>query len=64
MTIWSRPVGTGRQPVADDLLGATTCVHVGGVDEVATTLDEQVELFVSGRLVALVAERHRAEALR
>ena len=56
--------GTGRQPPADDLLGTPACVHVGRVDEVPATLDEQVELLVSGLLVALVAERHRAEALR
>ena len=39
-------------------------VHVGGVDEVPAALDEQIELRMRGLLVALVAERHRAQALR
>ena len=53
-----------RQPTADDLLRHAPRVHVGGVDEVAAPLDEPVELSVRHLLGALVAERHRADALR
>jgi len=38
--------------------------NVGSVDEVPAALDEQVQLRMGGLLVALVAERHRAEASR
>ena len=54
----------GRQPATNNLLRQTPGVHVGGVDEVPPALDEPVELSVRHLLAALVAERHRAQALR
>ena len=57
------PVPVG-QPPPDDLLRHPAGVDVCGVDEVAAELDETVELGPRDLLAALVAERHRAQALR
>ncbi|MBB4744039.1 hypothetical protein BJY16_007498 [Actinoplanes octamycinicus] len=35
--------GPSGQPAADDLLGRTAAVHIGGVDEIAAGIDVPVE---------------------
>ncbi len=54
--------------VADDLLGVALGVEVGGVDEVATEVDEPVDdlfgLLHTGAPAEVLAERHGSEAQR
>jgi hypothetical protein len=49
------------EPAADDLLGRPVRVHVRRVHEVAARLEVAIEHRVTGRLVSLGAEGHRAE---
>ena len=50
----------------DDLFGLAACVHVGGVDEVSTRVDEGVDdaatLPFVARCARLVSEHHGAQA--
>jgi hypothetical protein len=54
--------------VADDLLGMAPGIEVGGVDEVATEVDEAVNdlfgLLDAGTPTQVFAERHRPQAQR
>jgi hypothetical protein len=54
-----RPRG---KPAAENFLRGTVGVDVGGVDQRAAALDEDVELLVSLRFVGLRAEGHGAQA--
>jgi hypothetical protein len=54
--------------VADNLFGVTLRVHVCGIEEIATELDEPVDdllrLFDAGAPAELFAKGHRAETER
>lgn len=55
---------SGGQPATDDLLGPALAIHIGGVDQVATGLDEPVELVVGGGFVGLGSEGHGSQRQR
>jgi hypothetical protein len=55
------PVTAALEDAAQDLLGSTGVVHVGGVDEVDAPLQAVVHHLRGGCFVRLGAERHGAE---